>query len=75
MDKFDGGDDGMMCYMAADLSIPCSSSEYTVIKVLAVASLLIVTPLTLGAFFICLLPIRQVLETRTKRKCSPLIGE
>ena len=61
-------------YMAADLSVDCSGDEPrgTIIAIAAVA-LAITIPLVVGVMALFLRPIRDVLESRTEKECSPLI--
>ena len=77
---YDIGEGAELKFMAASLSVECvkphvfsMSEPHGGIKVVGLIALLTGVPLTLGAIIYSLYPIRHVLETRTERKCSPLV--
>ena len=66
--------------MASDLTVECVEAgvftgpeEHATIKAIGLAALLVVAPLTMGCVYNSTYPIRDVIETRTERKCSPLV--
>jgi len=54
-------------FMSASLTVDCKSSEYEEIKVLAIASLLIVPTFILVMFYFMVTPVVSYIESRTKR--------
>ena len=67
--------------MASDFSVECveasnfSASEggHATIKLIGLVAFLVIVPLIFAAVYSSLHPIRHILESRTERKCSPLV--
>ena len=73
-------DEDKIWVMASDLTVECVEAgvftgpeEHATIKAIGLAALLVVAPLTMVCFYNSMYPIRDVIETRTERKCSPLV--
>ena len=61
--------------MAADLSVDCSggAEPRSTIIIIAAVALAMTIPVVMGVMVVMLWPIKDVLESRTKKDCSPLI--
>ena len=66
--------------MANDPSIECvdshvftGGSTHATVKVMGLTAMLVVIPITLAVFYAALSPIRNIMENRIERTCSPLV--
>ena len=74
--EFDVGDsETPVTYMAADLSVSCGGKAEPRGSIITIATMAVIAtiPLIIGMMFFLLWPIRDVLETRTEKECSPLV--
>merc|ERR1719446_313381 len=72
--KYHDGRGGYVSIMAADTGVDCSSEKYRFISILAIISTVAIVPTCLAVMLLNLLPIRRVIEQRTKRAgVSPII--
>ena len=78
---YDAGEGEQLRVMASDLSVDCVEAHvwsmtdggHATIKVIGLTALIVVIPLLLGVFSASLSPIQTIIETRTERKCTPLM--